>query len=341
MAIEILANQDVKGYVDLNQNELRNARIQNLGTAPSSPVAGQVYYDSGVNKLYIYTGSAWVTWYPSTTTLDAITAPTSSVSLNSQKITNLATPTLSTDAANKSYVDSVASGVSWKNPVRVATTASGTLASSFQNGSTVDGVVLATGDRILLKNQSTGSENGIYTVNASGAPTRATDANTGALILQAALFVEEGTSNADTAWVCSTNAPITIGSTSLTFVQFGAGATYTAGTALALSGNTFNVQTDGLYITTNGSNQLTVMTGSAGISRRYIGTITGNGSSTTFTYSHNFGTKDVVVSVRGTSSPYTDVQVQTDVSMPTTNTVTIGFATAPASGVNFSVTILG
>ena len=138
------------------------------------------------------------------------------------------TPSGSTDAANKAYVDTaVAAGVNgltWKQSVRVATTANGTLSSAFANGQTVDGVTLSTGDRILIKNQSSGAENGIYTVNASGAPTRATDADTGAEMLQATVSVQEGTTNADTTWVCTTNATITLGSTALTFTQLsGAG----------------------------------------------------------------------------------------------------------------------
>jgi phage-related tail fiber protein len=82
----------------------------------------------------------------------------------------------------------------------VATTVAGTLATSFANGQTVDGVTLVTGDRILIKNQATGSENGIYTVNVSGAPTRAADCDTGAEIEDAVLWVTKGTANADTQW---------------------------------------------------------------------------------------------------------------------------------------------
>lgn len=107
----------------------------------------------------------------------------------------------------------------WKVSVRVATTVAGTLASSFENGDTVDGIVLATGDRILVKNQAAGAENGIYTVNASGAPTRATDADTGAELLSAACFVTSGTANAGTQWICNTPGPITPDVTVLTFAQ--------------------------------------------------------------------------------------------------------------------------
>ena len=122
-----------------------------------------------------------------------------------------------------SDVAAVAASVSWKAAVRVATTVAGTLASSFENGATIDGVVLATGDRILIKNQADAAENGIYTVNASGAPTRATDADSGSELVAAACLVLNGTVNATpspTQWVCTTPSPITLGVTALTFVQF-------------------------------------------------------------------------------------------------------------------------
>lgn len=145
--------------------------------------------------------------------------------------THRTTPQAIADLAN-TYVDSKVAGLSWKQAVRAATTANGTLASAFENGDTIDGVVLATGNRILLKNQTTGSENGIYTVNASGAPTRATDADSGAELVNASVYVSEGTTLADTQWVCTTNATITVGSTSLVFVQLTSG-----GGALQASNN--------------------------------------------------------------------------------------------------------
>lgn len=145
---------------------------------------------------------------------------------------------IATQKATKTYTDTAiaaaVNGLSWKQRVRAATTANGTLATDFENGDTVDGVVLATGDRILLKNQSTGAENGIYVVAASGAPTRATDADSGAELVNATVFVSEGTTNADTIWTCTTNATITVGSTSLTF------ATISAGSYLPLSGGTLS-----------------------------------------------------------------------------------------------------
>jgi hypothetical protein len=145
--------------------------------------------------------------------------------------------------ASTTYVDAALAGLSWKQSVRVATTTAGTLASSFENGDTIDGVTLATGDRILIKDQSTGSENGIYVVAASGAPTRATDADSAAEIRQASMYVEEGTTNADTQWVCTTNAPITLGSTSLTFAQLSSGGSVTDATISTSDITTNNTST--------------------------------------------------------------------------------------------------
>jgi hypothetical protein len=179
---------------------------------------------------------------PSEFALSAVGAPTGNVSLATYKITGLGTPTDATDAATKAYVDSAAQGIDWKASVRAATTANVTLASDLENGDTLDGVTLATGNRILVKNQSTGSENGIYVVAASGAPTRSTDADTGAeLTSNFAVFVEEGTANADQGYVLTNDGAITVGTTELTFTQFTGLGQVTAGDGLAKTGNTLNV----------------------------------------------------------------------------------------------------
>lgn len=130
----------------------------------------------------------------------------------SQEVADLAKP----------YVDAQLAKVASRK-VRVASTAAITLATGCENGDTIDGVTLATGDRVLLKNQSSGAENGIWVVAASGSPTRATDADSSAELVNVSIWVAEGTSNADTLWTCTTNAPITVGTTSLTFSQFVAG----------------------------------------------------------------------------------------------------------------------
>lgn len=148
---------------------------------------------------------------------------TGNLDANNNKITNVSTPTANGDVANKSYVDTAISNLNSlfdaKGSVRVATTTNGTLATAFANGQTIDGVTLATGNRILLKNQSTQSENGIYTVSASGAPTRVTDMDVWSEVPGAFVVVEEGSINADTIWLCTANQGGTINSTAITFQQ--------------------------------------------------------------------------------------------------------------------------
>ena len=174
------------------------------------------------------------------------------INVSSARITSLGTPTQTTDAATKAYVDSQLQGLDVKNSVRVATTANGTLSSAFANGQTVDGVTLATGDRILLKNQSTGSQNGIYTVNASGAPTRATDFDEDSEVTGGTFFfVEEGTTNGDNGFVMTNDGTVTVGSTALVFTQFSGAGQVIAGAALTKSGNTLNVGVDDSSIEVN------------------------------------------------------------------------------------------
>lgn len=180
------------------------------------------------------------------------------------QITISNSPSNDTDVATKAYVDAAAVGIDWKPSVRVATTTAGTLSSDFENGDTVDGVTLATGDRILIKDQATASENGIYIVGASGAPTRASDANTSTEVTGGmAVWVNEGTTNADTGWVLTTNDTITLGSTNLVFAQFSGLGQVTAGDGVTKSGNTLNV--------VGTANRITVSADAVDISASYVG----------------------------------------------------------------------
>ncbi len=120
--------------------------------------------------------------------------------------------------ASTTYVNTALALINWKQAVRCASTGAGTLASSFANGQVLDGQTLATGDRILLKDQASGAENGIYIVAASGAPTRATDFDASAEIAEAVIPVSVGTTNADNIFVCVTDNP-TVGVTALVFTQ--------------------------------------------------------------------------------------------------------------------------
>ena len=176
-----------------------------------------------------------------TNTLDQMAAPTSAVAMNSQKITGLADPTGDNDAANKGYVDGVAQGLDVKDSVVATTTANGTLSTAFANGQSIDGVTLQTGDRILIKNQTTASQNGIYNVNASGAPSRTTDMATGSNAAGAFVFVEEGTVNAENGFTCTTDTgSAVVGTNNLTFAQFSGAGQIIAGDGLEKSGNTLS-----------------------------------------------------------------------------------------------------
>ena len=145
-----------------------------------------------------------------------------------------------TSLATKEYVDAVKTGLDFKDSVRVASTANVDESSA---PAAIDGVTLSSGDRVLLKNQSTGSENGIYVFNGSGsAMTRATDADADAEVTSGLyVFVEAGTANSDTGFVLTTDGSITVGSTALTFTQFSGAGQIVAGDAITKSGNTLNV----------------------------------------------------------------------------------------------------
>lgn len=313
----------IYGAIDLSKNELRNAVVQNLGSAPSSPVKGQIYMDSAQNNLYFYDGTAWVSTraagaltpaasvtnsavgdtavtgvstnyarqdhthgreafgavFAETTfgsgsangvaatvahsdhahgnpahnaaahsaiPLSALAAPTANIDMQTWTFLNLGAPNNVGDAANKGYVDNLVAGLSWKDAVRVATTANITQSGTIP----VDGVTVSVGNRVLCKNQTTGSQNGIW-IAAAGAWTRATDADAAAEIDGMAVFVEEGTTQADTAWVCTTNTPITVDTTSLTFAQFAGGGTINAGAGILQTGNTFDVVAADSTITVN------------------------------------------------------------------------------------------
>jgi hypothetical protein len=441
--------------IDLNKNELQNAVIQNLASAPATPLAGQVYYNTSDNQLYIYNGTRWevagnavlsgtLAARPAAATVDSgtiyyatdnylfyysngsawqqtnafgtVTAQTSygassgdgsstnyaradhthgtpalgtatpnaiagvtgsagsattpskedhthaftpaaDLSMAGFKLTSLGTPSADTDAANKGYVDSVAQGLDTKASVVAATTTDGTLATAFDDGSVIDGVTLATGNRILIKNQTDATANGIYTVNASGAPTRSTDMDNGTEFPSAYVFVEQGTVNADTGWVCTNNAPVTLGTTNITWTQFSGAGTYTANNGVLLTGSVFSfapqsgkgletgasgaaiklATTSGLNLTTDlavgaglGISVLTntVAIDTAVVVRKY-GADVGDGSATSYTITHNLGTRDVQVTVYDNTAPYAEVIC--DVNHATTNTITLLFSVAPTS----------
>jgi hypothetical protein len=223
-------------------------------------------------------------------------------------------PSNALDAANKAYVDATRSGLDVKESVRVATTASVLLVSALENGDVVDGVTLATGNRVLVKNQDTASENGIYVVQASGAAVRATDADTSEEVTAGMFtFVSEGSINADSGWVLSTNDTITLGTTGLTFVQFSGAGQITAGAGLTKTGTTLDV--------IGTTDRITINADSIDIASTYVGqsTITTLGTITTGVWN---GT-DIAVADGGTGSSTASgarTNLAGDITGGTTNT---------------------
>lgn len=496
--------------VDLTKNELLNARIQNTGTAPASPVKGQIYFESTTaNKLYVYNGTGWekvlagtisngdvasdaaiaysklsltgsvvnadisasaaitysklsltgsvvnadiaanaavaysklnltgsivnadisttaaiaysklnlstsivngdiasnaaisysklnlsgaitnsdlagsitvtklLTSGTNAVTLSSIGKPTGSVDADNQKITNLATPTTDTDAANKAYVDAAVVGIDWKPSVRAATTANITLSGT----QTVDGVSLIAGNRVLVKNQTDAEDNGIYVV-ASGSWARSADSNTDAEVTSGlAVWVTEGSANSDSGWVLTTNDPITLGTTELSFTQFTGAATITAGDGLTKTGNTINavgtadrisVSADAIDISASYVGQASITTlgtittgtwngtdiaiadggtgaGTASGARTNLaaagtlasivaGAITCNTTSP-ITFTHSLGTTDVTVQVYDTSSGTAVNQVYPDIAVSSSNAVTITFGAN--DGATYRVVVTG
>ena len=169
--------------------------------------------------------------------LNEFTAPNAAVSLNSQKITNLATPTADGDAASKSYVDGVSQGLDIKEAVKVATTANITLSGT----QTIDGVAVSADERVLVKNQSTSSQNGLYLCK-SGSWVRTDDLAAGSDASSVFVFVDQGSTNSDQGFVCTTSKGSAVtGTNNLAFTQFSGAGNLTAGDGLDKSGNEFSV----------------------------------------------------------------------------------------------------
>jgi hypothetical protein len=251
---------------------------------------------------------------------------------SASKVVNVPSPSAAGDVVPKSYVDSLVEGLAWKDSCRVATQANINLSSP---GSTIDGITMASQDRVLVRAQSTASENGIYVWNGSAvAMTRSLDASTFAELEQAITTVEEGTSAGTSYRQDQVNG--TIDSSTISWVTFGtsapAASETTAGIAELATQAETDAGTDDLRIVTplklaNWSGRL-----------RKVAANVGDGSATSYTVTHNLNTRDVIVRVFPNSGQYDDVEV--DVQRTGVNTVAVVFASAPASNA-YRVVVLG
>ena len=385
--------------LNLNKNELLNARIQNLSNPPASPVAGQIYYDTDTNQITLWNGTAWVSLAQGGDVSALITAAIDALTTSDiEEGTNLyftderaqdavgnavgtglsyndTTGAISVDTntiASKTYVDGLVQGLSVKDSVRAASAVAGTLSSDFDNGSTVGGVTIATNDRILIKNQADATENGIYIVNASGAPTRAADADPVASELEKGTYVlvTEGT-YAATGWLVTDYS-----SGATTWTQFSAANEYSAGNGIAIASNVISADLDGAAsglslgagglsvnvsgtgglekegitgalqinlgtgLTVNGSNELTFASG-YGV-QKYAAQnalLEPTSNVVTWVVTHSLSTRDVEVQVYELSG-YTQVEV--DVARTNTAAVTLSWvATANVAADSYRVVVLG
>lgn len=388
--------------IDLYQNELLNARIQNLSADPSTPVDGQIYYNTTDKTIREYnsTAAAWrvMAWVGATTpTAEAVgstasvgtaieaarvdhrhampavastgtsgfmsgtdkdkldaaaSAATVSVLMmrDSSGRAQVVDPSGPADIATKNYVDAMAQGLDAKASVIAATTAAlaitGRTAQTLTLGGTtltIDGRVMVNGDRLLVKDSTTGTgagtqDNGLYTVGGIGTSvvlTRATDGDAWTELPGAFTFVEEGTTNADTGWVCSANSGGTIGTTAVTWVQFSSAGTITASTGILKTGSNLT----GVVVAGGG-----VLVGASGFyldtsvaARRAAGNI-GDGAATVIDVTHSLGTRDVVVNVARATTPWETIMC--DVERLDTNTVRLRFAVAPTLN-QYRVTVTG
>jgi hypothetical protein len=451
--------------IDLTKNELQNAVIQNLASAPGSPVDGQIYYDTTDDTFKVYENGVWHDFIPlaqkaaangvaslngsslvvqnpanaqttpagakipladgggkiangwlntgtgngldadtvdgqhasallaranhtgtqtaatisdfdtqvRTSRLDQMAAPTAAVSMNSQKITNLDTPTNPQDATNKAYVDGLVNGVEIHPSVRAATTANITLSAP----QTIDGVSVIAGNRVLVKNQSDPEDNGIYVV-AAGAWARASDADTWAELISAFVFVEEGTTLEDTAWVSTVDDGGTLNTDPVVWTQFAAPGSTSAsnvGTGVgvydgqvgsdlqfrsilaasskidvALVSDDITIDVDEAALTLDniggtrsiskgGTGQTSAAAAivALGGTRKFAASV-GNGVLTSIAVNHALNTTDVVVMVKQVASPF--AVVYPDVEVTDANNVTVIFTVAPTTN-QYRVIVIG
>lgn len=355
--------------IDMMLNQLLQVRLENLASAPGHSM-GREYFDTTLGYARISDGTTWErasfdldpyargnhsgTQTAATISdlatvvqayrLDQFAVPTADLNLNNRKLTNVANGTSAGDAVTRAQLDAVSVGLDIKPSQRVASTANvaGTYtATGGASGrgqftampNTIDGVALAATDRVLLKDQATGAQNGLWVVTtlgtgANGVWDRAPEFDSDAEVSGGAfVFIEEGTVNADSGWVLTTNNPIVIGGgagTALVWAQFSGAGQIIAGTGLTKTGNTLNAGA-GTGILVNADD---IAINPAVVVRKFA-TNVGDGAAVFYVVTHNLNTQDVIVGVYDNTTPFAEVEC--DVEHTSVNTITLRFAVAPAA----------
>lgn len=225
--------------------------------------------------------------------------------LNVSKIINLPNPVNDGDAVNKKYVDALIEGLNWKDNVRVASTSNVNISSL---GASIDGVTLNVGDRILLKDQTIQSENGIYIFNGATSPlTRAPDASTAKELINAVVIVDEGASNAGTVWR-QTNVISTLGTDAVVFRSFFLSTPKATVTTAGVIRIATQEEVDAGITSDAAVTPLTLNNWSRA-PKGYVTTI-GDATNTVYRITHNLNTRDILVSVYNNLGNYDDVEVE-------------------------------
>ena len=373
------AQSNAEGYTDTAISGLSSV-YDAYGAASTAQSNAEGYTDTAITNLGVGgTATGDVVTIDATQTLTnktlgTNTALSANLDAATYKITGLANPTDDQEAATKSYVDAKVNGLTWKNSVNVLAETNVPLTGSTPLS--IDSHTISDGYRVLLINQTTSTEDGIYDVAISGgsyALTRSADAFTYAELIGASVYVIEGTSYNSTTWVQSNSYLTSFASQSWSQTS-GAGA-YTTGVGLDHTGTQFFVKLDetgdgsGLAVSSSGiavslatnsalstigglhvvaGSGITTSGGSVAVdtsvvATKYASTITGDSTNTSFAKTHGLGTNDVQVRVyqlsAGPDTQFADVEV--DIVRTSTNEVTISFASAPSTGTTYRVVVIG